>query len=119
VRIVADTNVLVSGLLTAGGGPGALLSSLDAGEVILVAAPGLLDELDEVLARDRFRTWASIEQIEAYVGAIQQRVEWVEDPDEITPVSREPAAPPKPPGQVTSDRKSARMWAKPSRSAST
>lgn len=40
-----------------GPGPGALLVAVDAGEVMLVAARALVDELEEVLARDRFRTW--------------------------------------------------------------
>lgn len=92
MRILADTNVLVSALLAPGGGPGALLAAVDTGEVVLVAAPGLLNELGEVLARDRFRTWVSMEQVEAYVVAIRHRVELVHDPApaEVTPVSRDP-----------------------------
>lgn len=89
MRIVADTNVLVSALLAPGGGPGALLAAVDAGEVTLVAAPRLFDELGEVLARDRFRTWVSMEQVAAYVGAIRQHAELVDDPDEPTSVSRD------------------------------
>ena len=90
MRIVADTNVLVSALLAPGGGPGALLAAVDAGEVNLVAAPALLDELGEVLARDRFRIRVSTEQVEAYLDAIRQHAELVDDPDEVTPVSRDP-----------------------------
>jgi uncharacterized protein len=90
VRIVADTNVLVAALLTPGGGPGALLAAVDAGEMILVAAPGLLDELGEVLARDRFRIWVSTEQVETYLDTIRNHAELVDDPDEVTPVSRDP-----------------------------
>lgn len=58
--------------------------------MILVAAPGLLDELGEVLARDQFRTWVSTEQVKAYVSAIRHHAELVDDPDELTPVSRDP-----------------------------
>lgn len=90
MRIVADTNVLVSALLTPGGGPGALLAAVDSGAVILVAAPGLLEELGEVLARDRFRPWVSTEQVEAYVSTIRHHAELVDDPGELTPVSRDP-----------------------------
>lgn len=92
MRIVADTNVLVSALLAPGGCPGALLAAVDAGEVVLVAASGLLDELGEVLARDRFGTWVWMEQVGAYVVAIRDRVELVRDPApaEVTPVSRDP-----------------------------
>lgn len=65
MRIVADTNVLVSALLTPGGGPGALLAAVDAGDVTLIVAPALLDELEDVLSRERFRTWVSMKQVEA------------------------------------------------------
>ncbi len=82
--------MLVSALLSPGGGPGALLAAVDTGEVVLVAAPGLLDELGEVLARDRFRAWVSVEQVEAYVDAIRHHAELVDDPDELSPVSRDP-----------------------------
>jgi len=89
MRIVADTNVLVSALLAPGGGPGALLAAVDAGQVTLVASPGLLAELQEVLARDRFRTWVSTEQVEHYVGAVRQHAELVDDPKRVTPISRD------------------------------
>lgn len=61
MRIVADTNVLVSALLAPAGGPGALLAAIDAGEATLVLSPHLVSELEDVLARDRFRAWVSIE----------------------------------------------------------
>lgn len=43
-----------------------------------------------MLARDRFRTWVSMEQVEAYVAAIRDHAELADDPDEVTPVSRDP-----------------------------
>lgn len=90
MRIVADTNVLVSALLTPSGGPGALIAAIDAGDVVLVASPALLDELDDVLARDRFRRWVSTEQVDAYLAAIKDRAELVPDPGDVTAVSSDP-----------------------------
>lgn len=89
MRIVADTNVLVSALLTPGSGPGALLAAADAGQVTLVAAPALLEELEEVLGRERFRAWVSIDQVQAFLHAVRHRTELVDDPDELIPVSRD------------------------------
>lgn len=90
MRIVVDTNVFVSALLAPGGGPGALLAAIDAGELTLVSAPQLIEELEEVLARDRFRVWVTSEQVAEYIDAVRQRAELVDDPEEIRPLSRDP-----------------------------
>jgi uncharacterized protein len=90
MRVVADTNVLVSALLTPSGGPGAILAAVDAGDLVLVVSPALLDELEDVLARDRFRAWVSTEQVEEYVAAVRDRAELVPDPDDVTQVSSDP-----------------------------
>lgn len=42
VRVLADPNVLVSAVLALGGGPGALLAAVDAGEIVLIVTAGLL-----------------------------------------------------------------------------
>ena len=53
MRIVIDTNVLLSGLLWLGT-PHALLNQARAGTVELVTSRALLDELAEVIARPKF-----------------------------------------------------------------
>ena len=90
MRVVADTNVLVSALLTPSGGPGAILAAIDAGDLVLVASPALIDELEDVLARDRFRRWVSMGHVQAYLAAIRDRAELVPDPDDVTAVSSDP-----------------------------
>jgi uncharacterized protein len=90
VRVVADTNVLVSALLTPSGGPGAILAAVDAGDLVLVVSPALIAELEDVLARDRFRAWVSTEQVEEYVVAIRDRAELDPDPGDVTRVSSDP-----------------------------
>jgi uncharacterized protein len=90
VRVVADTNVLVSALLTPSGGPGAIIAAIDTSDLILVVSPALLAELEDVLTRERFRAWVSVEQVEAYLAAIKERAELVPDPDDVKPVSSDP-----------------------------
>lgn len=51
MRVVLDTNVVVSGLIW-GGQPYQLLRAATDGEVELFTSPLLLDELREVLARE-------------------------------------------------------------------
>lgn len=90
MRIVVDTNVLVSALLTPGGGPGALLAAIDAGDVTVVSSERLVGELDEVLARDRFRRWVAVERAREYVASIRGRAELIDDPEAVPRVSRDP-----------------------------
>jgi len=55
VRVVVDTNVLVSGLLWHGA-PHALIEQARAGHFTIVSSSALLDELAEVVGRRKFRT---------------------------------------------------------------
>jgi predicted nucleic acid-binding protein len=55
VRIVIDTNVLVSGLLTPRGPPGRIVDGLLLGELVPVFDDRILREYALVLARPRFR----------------------------------------------------------------
>jgi len=54
MRLVLDTNVVVSGVLTPMGPPGHLLDLALAGEVTLVMEPRVAGECREVLLRPRF-----------------------------------------------------------------
>lgn len=51
MRIVLDTNVIVSGLIAERGNPGRLLDAVRRGHVELVTAPIQVDEIADVLAR--------------------------------------------------------------------
>jgi putative PIN family toxin of toxin-antitoxin system len=53
VRIVIDTNVILSGLLWHGP-PHALLGQIRAGTLELAISPALLDELSDVIVRPKF-----------------------------------------------------------------
>lgn len=54
MRIVMDTNVLVSAMLTSGGPPDLILQLVLVGEVSLLVDSRILREYDEVTVRDRF-----------------------------------------------------------------
>ena len=55
LRVVLDTNVLLSGLLWHGE-PHTLIERVREGTLILVSSPALLTELAEVIARPQFAT---------------------------------------------------------------
>ena len=54
MRIVLDTNVLVSGLLNPGGAPGRIIDLILAGEITLLVDDRILDEYRTVLRRPKF-----------------------------------------------------------------
>ncbi|MDP2183747.1 MAG: putative toxin-antitoxin system toxin component, PIN family [Actinomycetota bacterium] len=54
MRIVLDTNVLVSGLLSPFGPPGEIVRMVSSGAVVLCLDARILAEYDDVLARPRF-----------------------------------------------------------------
>jgi putative PIN family toxin of toxin-antitoxin system len=54
VRIVLDTNVLVSGLLSPFGPPGEIVRMVSSGALVLCLDARIFAEYDEVLARPRF-----------------------------------------------------------------
>lgn len=56
MRVVLDTNVIVSGLLSPGHPPASLLDRFDRGLLGLVTSAEQLDELRDVLARPRIAT---------------------------------------------------------------
>ena len=66
-RVVLDTNVLVSALITPAGASARLLVELRAGAFEVVLSPLLLAELREVLGRDKFRRYVSAAEADAFV----------------------------------------------------
>ena len=70
-RAVLDTNVLVSALISPGGGSARLLLELRSGAFELIASPLLLAELRDVLRREKFRRYVSEAEADAYVELIR------------------------------------------------
>jgi len=55
LKVVLDTNVLVSGLISAGGPPGEILRLLETGLIVPCLSEGILGEYVNVLARREFQ----------------------------------------------------------------
>lgn len=74
MRIVLDTNVLVSALVAASSTPAQILARCHSGELELVVSPASLAELHRVLAYPhiRRRLQYSDEQIEGYMAYLEQ-----------------------------------------------
>ena len=75
IRIVLDTNVLVSALLRADGSPAAVLMLAISGKAQLCVSDGVYSEYDEVIRRPRFS--GSPEGIEETLRWIRKCALWV------------------------------------------
>lgn len=84
MRVVLDTNILVSAILSERGAARALLNLARGGAVGLVTSPVMLDELEEVL--ERFMSAAAAAEIRTAVEEIAHVVE----PDTVPAVTRDP-----------------------------
>lgn len=70
VRIVLDTNVLVSALITKNTPPDMLYQAWDAGSFELVTSTAQLDELKRVLSYEKLRPYISLDEAEALLETI-------------------------------------------------
>ncbi len=62
VRIVLDTNILVSGLISGEGPPGQVLAAVKNPGITLITSRFQIDELRDVLARDRLQPYIRREE---------------------------------------------------------
>ena len=62
MRIVLDTNVLVSGLIVARNAPGRIIDLIRTARLDLVVDDRILAEYEAVLSRDYFRTYFTLEE---------------------------------------------------------
>jgi putative PIN family toxin of toxin-antitoxin system len=80
IRAVWDPGVLIAAALNPQGTPGYGLLALIAGRWTLIASPMLLDELDDVLQRRRFRRYLSRADAMDFIGDIQALADVCKDP---------------------------------------
>ena len=64
MRIVLDTNVLVSALISGDGPPGRVLAAVKRGRLMLVTSEAQLAELRTVVGRERLRPYIRAEEAE-------------------------------------------------------
>lgn len=90
-RAVLDPSVLVSALIAPGGPSARLLVEFRAGAFELITSPQLLEELDDVLHREKFRRYAAEAEVEAYVELLRRHGTLAEDPEPAeAPLSPDP-----------------------------
>lgn len=85
-RAVLDPGVLVSALITPNGRPGTLLAQAHAAEFELIVSPLLLEELEEVLRRDKFRRYADLEAVGEYLDLLRRVAVAAADPEGPPPL---------------------------------
>jgi putative PIN family toxin of toxin-antitoxin system len=78
-RAVLDPGVLVSALITPTGRPAKLLLSARGAEFDLVVSPLLLDELESVLQRKKFRRYVDLDSVAAYLDLLRRDAELAAD----------------------------------------
>jgi putative PIN family toxin of toxin-antitoxin system len=90
LRVVFDPGVLVSAVISPTGPPAEALDAWRNGEFDLIVSPALLDELEDVLLRTKFRAYASPEQVSAYVEALAAEALAYDDPGDPPRVTPDP-----------------------------
>jgi uncharacterized protein len=89
-RVVVDPGVLIAGFISTGGTTARLLDAVLSGRVVAVVSPRLIRELHTVLLRDKFRQYASVGDVDAFVVRLLARSDLVDDPQQVQPVTRDP-----------------------------
>lgn len=85
-RAVLDPGVLVSALITPTGRPAKLLLSARAGGFDLVVSPLLLNELESVLQRKKFRRYVDLDGVAAYLDLLRRDAQMADDPETPPPI---------------------------------
>lgn len=85
-RVVLDPGVFVSALITPNGTPGLLLREIRGGQMELFVSARLLEELGEVLCRDKFRRYVSLAAARKYVRRIRGDAIVAADPEGPPPL---------------------------------
>lgn len=85
-RAVLDPGVLVSALITPTGKPAKLLLAARAGSFELIVSPQLLDELEAVLQRKKFRRYVDLDGVTAYLDLLRRDAQLAADPETPPPI---------------------------------
>jgi putative PIN family toxin of toxin-antitoxin system len=85
MRVVVDTNILLSGLIRPGGAPGAIVRALREGQLVPVLSRPMLEEIAAVLSRPWLQDKYGLEaaDVETFLRFLVARGELVEPRIEI------------------------------------
>lgn len=84
---VLDPGVLISALISPNGAPAKLLARARDGDLELVFSSLLLAELEDVLARKKFRHYVDLDTVRAYVDLLRRESVGAPDPQGAPPLS--------------------------------
>lgn len=87
LRGIADTNVLVAAGVNPRGVCARLWEAAVGGNWRLVVSPRLLSELEDVLGREKFRRWVSIENASRYLADVRNVAQVVPDAEPPWPAA--------------------------------
>lgn len=87
MRVVLDTNILVSALITKGTPPDQLYQAWLRGDIEIVTSAAQLEEVVDVLARPRIRAYVDRNEADRMVTALRLRATVLED---VPVVNRSP-----------------------------
>src|ERR1700709_1012106 len=85
-RVVLDPGVLVSALISPDGSPARLLREIRTGGLELIVSPLLLEELGDVLARQKFRRYVDLATVREDVDLLRREALAAPDPDDPSPL---------------------------------
>lgn len=85
-RAILDPGVLVSALITPAGVAARALHAAREGHFDLLVSRLLLDELESVLRRDKFRRYLALDDVSAGIRLLLDEGQLVEDPDGPPPL---------------------------------
>lgn len=89
VRVVVDTNVIVSGVAFPAGGPFDLMQQWRNGQIRLVTCGQQVDEIEEVLSRPKFARKVRPEDLQEVLYLLHECAERI-DPVRVSRLSRDP-----------------------------
>lgn len=90
MRVVVDTNVLISALLKADGSPAKIVSLWRSGELELVVSEEVVSEVSRVLGYQRIRTRVSAEEAERFLDLLRTAALAVTAYENVTVVKDDP-----------------------------
>lgn len=79
MRVVLDTNVLVSGLLSSNGAPGRILDAWRAGHFELVVGDALIDEFKRVCAYPKLAPYLTPADVGTLINRLRAAECWLSD----------------------------------------
>lgn len=90
MRVVLDSNVLVSALISTAGPSREIVTAWVDERLALIASPTLIDELRDVLGRPRLRRWVSVETATEFIDGLAEDAEIVDDPPPLPGLTPDP-----------------------------